>query len=296
MPWFQLRLTASKEEAEKLSDLLSGLGAASVTFEDAEDQPLLEPPPGATPLWERIDVVGLFDAKLDQELITAALFGQLSIESRSTIKTEELEDQDWVRAWMDDFHPMKFGESLWIVPSWSDPVDPDATNILLDPGLAFGTGTHPTTALCMEWLDAHPPTKKVVIDYGCGSGILAIAAAKLGAVSVHCVDNDPQALIATLDNGEKNNITARLKGYLPDAFPNEQMAELLIANILAGPLIELAPKLASHLKPGGEIVLSGILQEQADEVSTAYTPWFEMEPATFRQEWTRLEGCRREEP
>ncbi|MBC8519697.1 MAG: 50S ribosomal protein L11 methyltransferase [Gammaproteobacteria bacterium] len=290
MSWFQTRVTSNRDSAESLSNLLSELGAASVTFEDAEDQPLLEPAPGETPLWNRIDVVGLFDAEINRDLVSIALSQQITEEQLSTLTISDLEEQNWVRAWMDDFHPMRFGENLWIVPSWSDPVDSDAVNILLDPGLAFGTGTHPTTALCMEWLDTNPPNGATVIDYGCGSGILAIAAAKLGASSVHCVDNDPQALTATLDNSEKNGVTAMISTYLPDQFPQEQQADLLIANILAGPLIELAPKLAAHVAPGGNIILSGILHNQADEVISAYVPWFDMNPPAFQQEWVRIEG------
>lgn len=290
MSWFQTRVTSNRDSAESLSNLLSELGAASVTFEDAEDQPLLEPAPGETPLWNRIDVVGLFDAEINRDLVSIALSQQITEEQLSTLTISDLEEQNWVRAWMDDFHPMRFGENLWIVPSWSDPVDSDAVNILLDPGLAFGTGTHPTTALCMEWLDTNPPNGATVIDYGCGSGILAIAAAKLGASSVHCVDNDPQALTATLDNSEKNGVTAMISTYLPDQFPQEQQADLLIANILAGPLIELAPKLAAHVATGGNIILSGILHNQADEVISAYVPWFDMNPPAFQQEWVRIEG------
>lgn len=295
MPWFQSRFIATQQEAEPLSELLTNLGAASVTLEDAEDQPLLEPAPGETPLWESIEVVGLFDADLDRELIQLALSQQLSAKQRSTLQISNLEEQDWVRAWMDDFHPMQFGERLWIIPSWSDPVDPNGVNVLIDPGLAFGTGTHPTTALCMEWLDAHPPINDTVIDYGCGSGILAIAAAKLGASSVHCIDNDPQALTATLDNASKNGVTPATETWLPDEFPSTQQARLLLANILAGPLIDLAPTLAGHLEVGGTIVLSGILQQQAEAVAAAYAPWFDLQPPSSREEWVRLEGKKREE-
>ncbi|MBT3845419.1 MAG: 50S ribosomal protein L11 methyltransferase [Gammaproteobacteria bacterium] len=291
MPWFQARFTTQQPFAENFSDLLMELGAASVTFEDAEDQPLLEPPPGETPLWELINVVGLFDAELNQQEIRQQLLQQLPEDNATTLRFVPLEEQDWVRAWMDDFHPMQFGQRLWIIPSWSEPVDPEGVNILLDPGLAFGTGTHSTTALCLEWLDAHPPTGQKVIDYGCGSGILAIAAAKLGASQIDGVDNDPQALIATHDNAEKNRVT-HIQGFLPDTFPKEQKADLLLANILAGPLEELAPTFASHVVAGGSIVLSGILQEQAESVSRVYSRWFEMEPAAIDDAWVRLTGTK----
>nr|MBT7306817.1 50S ribosomal protein L11 methyltransferase [Gammaproteobacteria bacterium] len=290
MPWFQIRLNSSQREAEPLSDLLIELGAASVTFEDAEDQPLLEPAPGETPLWEQVVVIGLFDADSGQASIRQQLSRQLSPAQLSTLSIATLEEREWVRAWMDDFHPMQFGERLWIIPSWSKPVEKEGVNILLDPGLAFGTGTHPTTALCLQWLDAHPPQNRSVIDYGCGSGILAIAAAKLGASHVYGIDNDPQALTATADNGEKNGVSELIQGFLPNQFPPQRQVDLLLANILAGPLIELAPLLADHLPPGGVIVLSGILREQADEVIAAYTPWFKMNPPTFIEAWTRLDG------
>ena len=292
MAWFQARFTTQQPSAESLSDLLMELGAASVTFEDAEDQPLLEPPPGATPLWDQVVGVGLFDDALDRTLIQQQILQQIPQDAAATLTLAPLEEQDWVRAWMDDFHPMQFGERLWIVPSWSDPVDSDGVNILLDPGLAFGTGTHPTTALCLQWLDAHPPQGKRVIDYGCGSGILAIAAAKLGATQVDGVDLDPQALIATQDNAEKNQITT-INSFLPDKFPKAAKADLLLANILAGPLEELAPMLSNHVISGGAIVLSGILSDQAEAVSHAYSHWFEMEPATLQEEWVRLSGVKR---
>jgi ribosomal protein L11 methyltransferase len=294
--WFQIRFTSHSLESEKHSDLLIELGALSVTFEDAEDQPILEPPPGETPLWDRVEVVGLFAKELNRELIKLALSQRLPAESFSTISISDLKEQNWVRAWMDDFNPMQFGDNLWIIPSWSEPIDPNATNILLDPGLAFGTGTHQTTALCMEWLDANRPVDKSVIDYGCGSGILAIAAAKLGARRVICVDNDPQALTATTDNSEKNGVTSTLETYLPVDFSKEYAGQikvdLLLANILAGPLIELAPTLSSYIKLNGEIVLSGILNEQIDEVVAAYRPWFKLNPPTIQDGWVRIDGVK----
>lgn len=289
MGWFQTRFTTPQQSAEPFSDLLMELGAVSVTLEDAEDQPLLEPPPGETPLWAQVVVVGLFDDALDQTAIEQQLQQQLP--AQNSLTTAPLEEQDWVRAWMDNFHPMQFGKQLWIIPSWSEPVDPAAINILLDPGLAFGTGTHPTTALCLQWLDANPPRDSRVIDYGCGSGILAIAAAKLGATQVDGIDLDPQALIATADNAEKNGVTT-INRSLPNDFPADQQADLLIANILAGPLEELAPTLANHIAPGGNIVLSGILQDQAEAVRNAYSPWFTMDPPTLQEEWVRLTGVK----
>lgn len=291
MPWLQLTFYTTKDDAEALTELLSEAGAAAVTMQDAADQPLYEPPPGATPLWQLTNVVGLFDESFNAEAIVNQLKAQWSAELPE-YRSEQLEDQDWERAWMDDFKPMQFGKRLWIVPSWHEAPQQDGVNILLDPGLAFGTGTHPTTRLCLEWLDGHSVEGKAVIDYGCGSGILAIAAALLGAASVLAVDNDPQALVATVDNAGRNSVAERIRPYLPNEAPSEP-APLLLANILAGPLIELAPRLASLVTQGGDIVLSGILPEQADEVSTRYSEWFAMQPAAEHDGWIRLEGKKR---
>jgi len=289
MPWLQLTFYSTKDSAEALADLLSEAGAAAVTMQDAADQPLYEPPPGATPLWQLTNVVGLFDEGVDAEAIVAGLRAQWSGEFPD-YRSETLADQDWERAWMDDFKPMQFGRRLWIVPSWHDAPDADAVNILLDPGLAFGTGTHPTTRLCLEWLDAQDLQGRTVIDYGCGSGILALAAALLGAESVLGVDNDPQALVATLDNAARNGVSIQV--YLPKEAP-QTPADILVANILAGPLIELAPQLAALVKAGGAIALSGILPEQAEAVSNAYSGWFEMQPPVEHDGWIRLEGNKR---
>jgi ribosomal protein L11 methyltransferase len=291
MPWQQLTLYTTKDHAEELSGHLESLGAASVTMQDAADQPLYEPPPGATPLWQMTNVVGLFDESFDMEAVIAHLRENYP-EPLPEYRLEELEDQDWERAWMDDFKPMQFGERLWIVPSWSDAPDTGGVNILLDPGLAFGTGTHPTTRLCLEWLDGHAPEGKQVIDYGCGSGILAIAAALLGAESVIGVDNDPQAITATDENARRNHVGEKIDAYLPNQEPKEA-ADLLLANILAGPLGELAPLFAERVKPGGDLVLSGILPEQAEGLRAIYSEWFEMAPAVELEGWIRLEGVRR---
>lgn len=288
MPWLQLTFYSTKDQAETLADLLSEAGAAAVTMQDAADQPLYEPPPGATPLWQLTNVVGLFAEDTNGDALLEQLKAQWQDEFPD-YRSEVLEDQDWERAWMDDFKPMRFGERLWIVPSWHEPPAGDAVNIMLDPGLAFGTGTHPTTRLCLEWLDGHDIQGKTVIDYGCGSGILALAAALLEAKSVIGVDNDPQALAATLDNAQRNGVSITV--YLPKEAPTEPV-DILVANILAGPLIELAPLLAGLVKEGGAIALSGILPEQADAVSTAYSEWFAMLPAKELDGWVRLEGIK----
>ncbi len=290
MPWLQLTFYSTKDDAEKLAEQLSACGAVAVTMQDAADQPLYEPPPGTTPLWQLTNVVGLFDESHDSEAVVHQLLDLCSGELPD-YRSEMIEDQAWERAWMDDFKPMRFGKRLWIVPSWSEPPEPDAVNILLDPGLAFGTGTHPTTRLCLEWLDSHEVAEQTVIDYGCGSGILAIAAALLGAKKVIGVDNDPQALVATIENARRNHVQESITGYLPREAPDEP-AQLLLANILAGPLLELAPRLAALVVEGGNIVLSGILPEQASEVSAAYSPWFAMQPAVEHDGWIRLEGIK----
>lgn len=291
MSWTQLSLEAGDLDPEQLSDRLMEAGAVSVTFQDAADEPVLEPAPGATPLWSRTRVVALFEAGQSAEVLIAALRESLG-PAADRIEVATLDDRDWVRAWMDGFQPMRFGERLWICPSHHPPPEPEAVNIFLDPGLAFGSGTHPTTALCLEWLDRHPPADLQLIDYGCGSGILAIAALKLGARQVWAVDNDPQALIATRDNAERNGVGGGIETGLPEALPAMQ-ADLMLANILANPLIELVPLLAAHVRPGGGIVLSGILEEQAEAVRAAYADAFENLVLDEQDGWVRLSGTRR---
>jgi len=207
-----------------------------------------------------------------------------------TYQLEILEDKDWERAWMENFHPMSFGKRLWICPSWCNPVEPEAVNLLLDPGLAFGTGTHPTTSLCLKWLDSFNIENKIVIDYGCGSGVLGVAALLLGAKHMYGVDNDPQALIASKENAKRNGLPEeKISLHLPDNMPNIQ-ADIMMANILAQPLINLASHLANLTRPGGSIILSGILEEQAEAVSHAYSHWFQMTTPIADEGWIRLRG------
>ncbi|HHJ80299.1 MAG TPA: 50S ribosomal protein L11 methyltransferase, partial [Candidatus Tenderia electrophaga] len=229
---------------------------------------------------------------VDMPGIIEQLKQALGEQAPQQVQVNPLEDKDWVRAWMDTFKPIRFGQNLWICPSWHTPDQADATNVMLDPGLAFGTGTHPTTALCMEWLDANPPVDLEVVDFGCGSGILAIAAALLGASHVEAVDHDPQAVLATNDNAEKNNVSDKINALLPRQFA-DQPADLILANILANPLLELAPRFAELLKPGGQIVLSGILAEQAEQIRQRYAEWFELQPPTQQDDWVRIDGRRR---
>ncbi|MDL0431198.1 50S ribosomal protein L11 methyltransferase [Marinobacter sp. TBZ242] len=295
MPWIQLQIPADPDNADQLEDLLMEMGAEAVSMEDAADQPLYEPDPGTTPLWHQTSVTGLFGAERDIEELCAAVkdaWHQQTQQSLPDIDVTLVEDKDWEREWMDDFKPLRFGERLWIVPSWHDAPDPQAANLLLDPGLAFGTGTHPTTALCLEWLDGHDVSSRQVIDYGCGSGILGLAALLLGADHVIGIDTDPQALEASRENARRNRVEEeRLDLFLPADEP-DTMADIMLANILAQPLISLAPRLAAKVKPGGDIVLSGILSNQAREVMAAYEPWFIMDEPEQREEWIRLTGRR----
>ncbi|MBL0479633.1 50S ribosomal protein L11 methyltransferase [Aeromonas veronii] len=288
MPWIQIRINATAKTADKVSNMLLGRGAQAVTFMDAKDVPVYEPMPGETPLWGETEVMGLFDAETDPAP-TIAFFQQIFGENVG-YKVEQLEDKDWVREWMDHFHPMQFGERLWICPSWRDVPNPDAVNVMLDPGLAFGTGTHPTTALCLQWLDGLNLTGKTVVDFGCGSGILGIAALKLGAARVIGIDIDPQAIQASRDNAARNGVADQIELYLPADQPQDVEADVVVANILAGPLRELAPLIAGHGKPGSLMALSGVLESQAPELETIYGQWFEMDPTAVKEEWCRLSG------
>lgn len=298
MPWLQIKVQTDPEKADQYEDLLLSAGCAAVTLQDAEDQPIFEPELGTTPLWRSTTVTGLFAAEhriketLDRLLTEQhSVFGES--ETQNLFKAEILEDKDWEREWMSHYHPMQFSDKFWVCPSWCEVPDPTAINLMLDPGLAFGTGTHPTTALCLEWLAKQNLKSELVIDYGCGSGILGIAALVLGAESVMGVDIDPQALQATKDNLDRNGLESdRLPVYYPEKVPEIQ-ADTLVANILAGPLKTLAPTLAALMRPGAKLLLSGLLQNQADEVSQHYNQWFEMDPPENKEEWIRLTGIKR---
>ena len=298
MSWLQLRVQTTRGQTEAVEDALLAAGAVSVTMEDSADQPILEPALGETPLWNNTRVTGLFTADTDTDQATVVATASFSADTGSTAnlppyRWEILEDKDWEREWMDNFHPMRFGQRLWICPSWKQPPDPAAVNLMLDPGLAFGTGTHPTTALCLQWLDSIDVAGKTVVDYGCGSGILGIAALLLGAKSVIAVDNDPQALIATVDNAQRNHIdTSRIQTFLPEATPTDIQADITVANILAGPLAELAPTISSLTSQYGLLALSGIISSQADGLREHYQQWFNMDEAVFDQDWARLSGSK----
>jgi len=291
MGWLQLVFDSGREQAPALEDALLELGAVSVTLQDNADEPVFEPGIGETPLWAETRVLALFEEDIEAEVVIAGLAQRLG--QVPPWRAEMLADQAWERAWMADFQPMRFGQRLWVCPSWCEPPDPNGVILALDPGLAFGTGTHPTTALCLEWLDSQPLQGCTVLDYGCGSGILAIAALLLGAERAIGVDNDPQALLATRDNAARNGIAAdRLQTFLPEQTPADLRADVAVANILAGPLQSLAPTLAALSGPGARLTLSGILAEQAEAVSAAYRPWFHMSPPARRQEWVRLDGLK----
>ncbi|MDG2941883.1 50S ribosomal protein L11 methyltransferase [Exercitatus varius] len=290
MAWIQIRLNSTNEQAEAISDLLEALGSVSVTFMDSQDTPIFEPLPGETRLWGNTDVIALFDAETEMQPILTALRQSGLLEDGFAYKIEQIEDKDWEREWMDNFHPMRFGKRLWICPSWRDIPDPKAVNVMLDPGLAFGTGTHPTTALCLEWLDGLDLTGKTVIDFGCGSGILAIAALKLGAKHAVGIDIDPQAILASRNNAEANGVADRLQLFLSDEKPADLKADVVVANILAGPLKELYPVISRLVKPNGDLGLSGILETQATSVCEAYAKTFELQPVAVREEWCRITG------
>jgi ribosomal protein L11 methyltransferase len=292
-PWLQLTLEAIEHSPEQLEDALLQAGALAVTLADAGDRPVLEPAPGETPLWTRTRVTGLFDAQTDIEVVKGQLRRVLRAPFLPECRLTTLEERDWVRAWMDNFHPMRFGRRLWVCPTRQTPPDLEAVNVRLDPGLAFGTGTHPTTALCLEWLDSADPSGQTVLDYGCGSGILAIAAAKLGAKRVWAVDIDPQALLASDDNAAENEVEDRIELAGPMALPADLRVDILLANILAGVLVRLAPEFARRVNPGGRLVLSGILEQHADAVRAAFDRDFSFGPDRQREGWMLLAGVRR---
>ncbi len=291
MPWIQLQLHTTREHASDSEDALLAAGAAAVTLEDSADQPVFEPGVNEHPLWDLVNVTGLFEADTAMPAVLAAL--ELILGELPSHRVEILEDKDWEREWMSRYQPLACGERLWICPSWCEPEQPEAINLMLDPGLAFGTGTHPTTFLCLQWLDRQELTGKTVIDYGCGSGILGIAALLLGAERVIAVDNDPQALTATTDNAQRNGIAAeRLHCCLPEDLPADSRADVVVANILAAPLLELAPQLAALLPAGGLIALSGILDSQGEAICERYSQWFDQLQRHSRDEWLRISGVK----
>ena len=291
MSWLQVSVDVPSAQVEAVTAVLDGAGALSVTLLDALDELLVEPVPGISPLWKKVRVVALFPAGTD----TAAIQHELRTclpDMQIHLHSEPLADRDWSSTWRDTFNPMCFGSRLWVCPTNAECPQRDAVIVRLDPGNAFGTGTHATTAMCLAWLDRHPPAGQSVLDYGCGSGILAIAAARLGATRVHAVDIDTSAVTATRDNALLNGITEGFVACLPDEFAAAP-AQLLIANILANPLQELASQLCGYLLPGGKLLLTGILEHQAQAVQAAYLDWIDFDAPLQREQWVLLSGTRR---
>jgi len=293
VPWLQLRVDSSRSLAPIVEQSLLASGCLAVTLEDNADQPIFEPELGETPLWQETRVTGLFEADIDTTQCLEHICQHFSEHSGSAFPEANwhaLEDKDWEREWIQHYHPIQCGERLWICPSWTPPPDPNAVNLKLDPGLAFGTGTHPTTFLCLEWLSEQSLTRKQLMDYGCGSGILGIAGLLLGAKQVIGTDIDPQALVATRDNLERNGLTAeQFPVFFPNACPPMKV-DVLMANILAGPLVELAPTLHSHLQPGGKLCLSGVLATQQAAIEDAYKGWLRIDEVRHKDAWICLIG------
>ena len=296
MQWRQFVMDLVSLDPATVEEAFSRLGAYSVTLSDAGDDPVLEPGPGETPLWSNTRVTGLFSGDKDMDAFRTALATELGIERLPKHHVEELADRAWEREWLKDFGPMRFGQRLWICPTGHSIGETDAIIVQLDPGLAFGTGTHPTTAMCLEWLDGINLKGKTLLDYGCGSGVLAIAGCKLGCVSATGMDIDPQAVIATRQNAADNGVGRNL---LVIGSPDEIQGQfdVVVANILAGPLVQFADSITLTLASRGMLALSGVLCEQADEVMQAYKPWIEFDEPVFRehdgQVWSRLTGSKR---
>ncbi|MFQ5470339.1 MAG: 50S ribosomal protein L11 methyltransferase [Gammaproteobacteria bacterium] len=290
--WLQIQFDAPPEIAERIADGLEQAGSLSVCLQDCADEPIYEPQSGTTQLWTTTQVTGLFSENVDLDKVLASIKAALKLSSLPNHQIIKLADQAWERVWLEDFHPMQFGKRLWVCPGNEAPPDPDAINIMLDPGLAFGTGTHATTALCLEWLDPQSMRDQLVIDYGCGSGILALAAAKLGAKHIWAVDIDDQALLATNENALRNQVNGQISAVSPESLPSIK-ANCLIANILAAPLIDLVDLFATLILPGGHIILSGILNEQADKITSIYANYFDDLVIKEKEEWIRITAKRK---
>jgi ribosomal protein L11 methyltransferase len=291
MPHLALSFDLGAADAAAVEAACFAGGALAVTFSDARDDAVLEPAPGEVRLWPATRVTALYAAEVSSAAVLIDLAARLGLDA-GRIEARCIADRVWEREWLKDFHAMRFGRRLWICPQHESVDAPDAVVVRLDPGLAFGTGTHPSTALCLQWLDGAALAGRSVIDYGCGSGVLAIAAARLGAANVAAFDIDPQALIATRENAAANEVSTRVHAVERAAdLPPE--ADVLLANILAGTLVELAPRLAARVRPDGALLLAGILEIQSEAVTTAYKPWFDMDIFGSRDGWVALRGTRR---
>jgi len=293
MPYHQLVVDLAGADLDRAEAACLEFGAIAVSLGDAGDAPVLEPGPGETPLWPSVRLRGLFPDSIDPQAAAARLAAALGLPP-TAVGVEYVEDRAWEREWLRDFHPMRFGHRLWVCPAGQRPDGPAEALLALDPGLAFGTGTHPTTALCLEWLDGAIRGGERVLDYGCGSGILALAALKLGAREAAAFDIDPQALHATRENAAKNGLASRVT-VAEFASDIAGHFDVVLANILSGPLIGLAPGLAPKARAGGALLLAGMLARQAGEVAQAYRPWFDIGPVAEREGWTLLAGRRRPE-
>jgi ribosomal protein L11 methyltransferase len=291
MAWHQISVITNEETAPKIADFFSALGAVSVTYMDAEDEPVYEPAIGETKIWTHTRVIALYELNADPALIRHQALQHFQQHQLRHWEFEEVADQAWERTWMAYYRPMKFADKLWVCPTGQEQREKNTSCMILDPGLAFGTGTHPTTALCLEWLARHDLSGKTVIDYGCGSGILAIAAVLLGADKAYAVDIDPQAITATIANSEKNQVQDKIISSLPGQFTAINVkSDVVLANILAKPLIEMASEISGLLVPGGQLVLSGILAEQAQAVIAAYQPYVALDQVVQQEDWVRLTG------
>lgn len=291
MAWQKLALRVAQEHTDSLSELLQAAGAISLTLEDAANELLIETHWHEMPLWRQVTLSALFPKTADTAMVLSAIEAA-GIGLLATPETSAIADQAWERVWMDRYHPIKVGRGLWICPSWREPVEPDAVNVILDPGLAFGTGTHATTALCLEWLAELDLHGRQVIDYGCGSGILAVAALKLGAARAWATDLDPQALEVARENAARNQVVDRLSVCEPAQLPMGLQGDVVVANILAAALVELAPMLIACTRNHGQIALSGIMAHQADDVADAYRDTFELARRN-REDWVLLTGRKR---
>ena len=297
MEWQQFVMNLESLNAERVEDVLMQFGARSVTFSDAGNDPILEPAPGDTPFWGETRISGLFDCDTDLDALAEAMRRALELDQLPEYRIETLADREWEREWLKDFGPMRFGQRLWVCPTGSLPADDDAAVVRLDPGLAFGTGTHATTAMCLEWLDSLDLAGTTLLDYGCGSGILAIAALKLGCARAQAMDIDVQAVTATRQNAAQNGVQDRL-AVTASAAMIDGVFDIVVANILAGPLAELARPIGEHVAPGGQLALSGILADQTEAVRDAYAAWVDLHGVEYRehggQTWTRLTGRKRQ--
>lgn len=292
MSWLQVTVAVRRDQTAIVEALMEDAGALAVTLVDGADEPQWEPAPGTMPLWQRVEVTALFADDPSGQARAAGLVAAVRRRFDLVAGVARLADQVWERVWLDRFRPTRFGRRLWVCPHGQRPDDAaGAVIVALDPGLAFGTGQHPTTALCLAWLDGLELAGQTLIDYGCGSGILGIAALRLGAARVIAIDHDPQALEATQANARANGVAGRIATYLPDAQPT-LCADRLVANILAGPLIELAATFSSLVRPGGSLALSGLLHDQAGRVAAAYGRTFAMASPVVREDWVLLTGRR----